>query len=58
MLLFFTLSYLQSCYLNYKAVARKFLREGPNQEKGSRERSERKILAFFLVNVIKIEQKQ
>ena len=30
------------------AVARKFPTEGPNQEKGIRERSERKNFAFFL----------
>ena len=37
-----------TAYIKYKAVARKFPREGPNQKKGNRERSERKILVFFL----------
>ena len=51
-------SFNKLVWLAYKAVARKFPREGPNQENGIRERSERKFFPFFFVNVIKIEQNQ
>ena len=41
-----------------KAVARKFPREGPNQEKGIASGASENFLRFFFVNVFKIEQKQ